>query len=177
MKVLLTAIIIVLSGITSSSIYIKKFTTLQGMEISLAQYQGKKILLVNIASASKYAAAQLPELEHLYKKYKDSLEVLAFPSNDFGNEPKINQDLQLLLQNTYHISFPVSVLMNVTDNNTSIHPLYQWLQRSTENGSSDVKVKKDFQKYLLAKDGTLLGIFSAATSPLDEAIVKAITSN
>jgi glutathione peroxidase len=162
-------------GIYTSSIYTRQYTNLQGTNISMAQYQGKKMLLVNIASQSEYAAVQLPQLQQLYNQYEDSLIVVAFPSNDFGNEPRTDAELKLLMQNTYHIGFPVSVKTTVKDSLASVHPVYKWLQDQTENGSINVKVKKDFQKYVVDKNGTIIGIFSSKTNPMDSAIIKTIT--
>jgi glutathione peroxidase len=176
MKLLITAIILTVTGVLTTSIYTKQFTTLNGTQVSLAQYQGKKMLLVNIASQSEYAAIQLPQLQQLYLQYKDSLEVIAFPSNDFGKEPKNNADLKLLLQNTYHISFPVSVLSTVKDSTAATtHPVYKWLQSQAENGSTNKKLIGDFQKYLIDKDGTILGVFSASTAPMSSGVINAIT--
>ncbi len=175
MKILMTIILFTLGALLTTSIYTKQFTTLNGTQVSMAQYQGKKILLVNIASASQYAATQLPQLEQLYLQYKDSLVVLAFPSNDFGNEARSNEELKLLLQNTYHTSFPVSVLTGVKDSTGNTHSIYQWLQRVSENGNMNVQVTKDFQKYLIDKDGNVMGVFAARTNPLDNTIINAIT--
>ena len=167
-------VLAILSSLFTSSIYTKKYTTLQGEQIAMAQYQGKKILLVNIASASPYAATQLPQLQQLYQQYKDSLVVIAFPTNDFGKEPQTDASLKLLLENTYHISFPVSVKTSVKDNSSNAHAVYKWLQTKNENGMMNMNVKTDFQKYLIDKDGTIMGVFSAQVKPSDSSIIKAI---
>lgn len=169
-----TLLLIACAGLLATSIYTKQFTTLSGTQVSMAQYEGKKILLVNIASGSSYAASQLPQLQQLYQQYHDSLEVIAFPSNDFGNEPLDDSTLQMLLQNTYNISFPVSVITGINDSAATVHPVYQWLQRATENGMMDAKVKSDFQKYLIDKNGNIMGIFSAETNPMDSTVVEAV---
>ncbi|MGG9962141.1 redoxin domain-containing protein [Ferruginibacter sp. SUN106] len=175
MKILTAIAILISSSLFTTSIYIKQFTTLNGTQVSMAQYQGKKILLVNIASNSEYAATQIPQLEQLYQQYKDSVVVVAFPSNDFGNESRNDADLKLLLQDTYHTNFPVSIRTGVKDSTGNTHAIYHWLQNQSENGNMNVKVKKDFQKYLIDKDGTIIGVFSAKTNPLDNTIINAIT--
>ena len=175
MKTFAAILLISLGGLFTTSIYTQQFTTLSGTPVSLSQYQGKKMLLVNIASGSEHAATQIPQLEQLYQQYKDSLVVIAFPSNDFGNESRNDADIKLLLQNTYHTSFPVSVSTGVKDSTANTHAIYHWLQNQSENGSMDTKVKKDFQKYLIDKNGTMLGVFSAKTNPMDNAIINAIT--
>lgn len=175
MKIAASIAAISISCLFVSSIYTKQFTALTGTNISMAQYQGKKILLVNIASGSEYAAVQLPQLQQLYQQYKDSLTIIAFPSNDFGKEPRTDAELKLLLQNTYHITFPVSVRTGVKDSTPNTHPIYQWLQSQNENGVMGMKLKTDFEKYLIDKDGTIIAVFGANTKPLDNAIINAIT--
>ena len=175
MKKIIAAVIIGISSLFTTSIYTNHYTALNGNEISLSQYQNKKMLLVNMASESALAAVQIPQLEQLYQQYKDSLVVIGFPSNDFGNEPRSDSDLKLLMQNTYHTTFPVSVKIGVKDSTANTHLLYKWLQNQSENGNSSAKVRKDFQKFLIEKNGTIIGIFSAKINPLDSIITKAIT--
>jgi glutathione peroxidase len=162
-------------GYFYTSIYSQHYTTLDGDEVYLSQYQGKKMLLVNLASESQYAAVQIPQLEQLYQLYKDSLVVIGFPSNDFGNEPRSNADIRLLMQNTYNSTFPISAKIGVKDSLITLHPLYRWLQHENENGTLNVKVRKDFQKYLVDSDGKIIGVFSAKVDPLDSTIINAIT--
>lgn len=164
----------ILCSLFTSSIYTKTYTTLNGEQAAMAQHQGKRILLVNIASSSPYAATQLPQLEQLYKQYKDSLMVIAFPTNDFGKEPLTDAELKMLLENTYHINFPVSVKTGVKDSTSGIHAVYKWLQDKNENGLTDMSVQTDFMKYLIDKDGSIMGVFSAQTKPSDSSIVKAL---
>jgi glutathione peroxidase len=175
MKLLTAITAISISSLFVSSIYTKKLTTLGGTQIVMAQYQGKRILIVNIASNSEYAAVQLPQLQQLYQQYKDSVVVLAFASNDFGKELRTDADLKQLLKNTYHISFPVSVRTGVKDSTATTHEVYRWLQNKSENGVMDMKVKTDFVKYLIDKDGTIMAVFDAKTKPLDNAVKNAIT--
>jgi glutathione peroxidase len=174
MKLFIAIAAISISSLFASSIYTKKLTTLGGTQIGIAQYQGKRILIVNIASNSEYAAVQLPQLQQLYQQYKDSVVVLAFPTNDFGKEPRTDAEIKQLFKNTYHISFPVSVRTGVKDSTTSTHEIYKWLQNQSENGMMNMKVKTDFVKYLIDKDGTIMGVFGAKTKPLDNAVINAI---
>jgi len=176
MKSLVTIIIIGIGTLFTSSIYSKQFTTLQGASIMLGHYQGKKMLLVNIASASEFAATQLPQLQQLQQQYQDSLVVIAFPSNDFGHEPLTDADILLMLQHTYHATFQVSVKSNIIDSiSATIHPVYTWLQNQSENGNMNRKVSSDFEKYLIDTDGSIIGVFSSATSPLDSSVINSIT--
>jgi len=174
MKMIGTFLAVCFFGIFSSSIYNQHFTALSGNEVYLSQYEGKKLLLVNIASESEYAAVQIPQLETLYQLYKDSLVVIGFFSNDYGHEPRNNTELKLLLQDTYHTTFPASQIMGVRDSTGHTHLLYQWLQMQSQNGNSNIKVKNDFQKYLISADGNIIGIFSARINPMDSTIRNAI---
>jgi glutathione peroxidase len=174
MKTLLSILFISMCSPFATSIYSKKFTTLNGAEIAVNQYQGKKILFVNIASNSPLATAQLPQLQQLYQKYKDSLEIVAFPSNDFGNETKSNEQLKLLLKYSYKIKFQVSQMVSVKDSSVNTHPIYKWLQNKAENGQANISFKDDFQKILIDKTGIIIGIFSASTKPTDKVLTDAV---
>jgi glutathione peroxidase len=174
MKIIVTIAAIGICSVLATSIYTKKFTTLSGTEVAVSQYQGKKILLVNIASNSPYAITQLPQLQQLYQTYKDSLVVVAFPSNNFGNEPKTNEQLRLLLKHSYKIKFPVSIIANVKDSIANPHPVYKWLHNKPENGITNISIKQDFQKILLDKSGIIIGIFSASTKPMDKVLTDAV---
>ncbi len=173
--VLISASLLSFRSQITYSIYTKHFTSLDGTEINLSQFQGKKMLLVNLASESPYAAVQIPQLEQLYQQYKDSLIVLGFFSNDFSNEPREDNMLKPLMQDTYHATFPTSVRVGVKDSSGNTHPIYTWLQNQSENGMMNVKVKNDFQKYLVEKDGTLIAVFAGKLNPLDPRIINAIT--
>jgi glutathione peroxidase len=143
----------------------------------MSQYQGKKILLVNIASESPEAAVQIPQLEQLYQQYKDSLVVIGFPSNDFGNEPRTNEELKMLMQLTYHAAFPMAARMGVKDSTGNTHPLYSWLQHKSANGVMDVHISKDFQKILIDNNGSVIGFFGSRVLPMSNTIQNAIKNN
>jgi glutathione peroxidase len=174
MKILITSLLISLTTLFVSSIYTKKFTTLNGTEIAVNEYQGKKILFVNIATGSPLATTQLQQLQQLYQTYKDSLEIIAFPTNDFGNETISNEQLKLLLKYSYKIKFPVSQKVSVKDSSVNTHPIYKWLQNKAENGQVNISIKNDFQKILIDKTGIIIGIFSASTKPLDKVLTDAV---
>lgn len=175
MKAFAAMAIISISSLFATSLYTKQYISNTGTQVNMFQYQGKKILLVNIASGSEHAAVQIPQLQQLYQLHKDSVVVIAFPSNDFGKETRTDAELKLLLQNTYHITFPVSLRTGIKDSTANTHPIYKWLQNQNENGVMGMKVKTDFEKYLIDKDGTIMAVFGANIKPLDNAIKNAIT--
>lgn len=152
-----------------SNIYDYQFTALNGQQINLSAYTGKKILLVNIASESEYAHVQIPQLELLQQLHESNLIIIGFSSNDFGNEPRTNAELSAFLNNTYAAHFLVSTLINVKLGTTNLHPLYNWLQDSNQNTSMSL-VSGDFHKYLFDEQGNMAGSFSGEINPMDTQI-------
>lgn len=177
MKTLIITSIIALAGLFTTSIYSYQYNDVAGNTVSMSQYQGKRILLVNIATESPEAAVQIPQLEELYQQHKDSLVVIGFPSTDFGNEPRSNEEIRLLMQHTYHAVFPVAARSGVKDSTGSTHPIYQWLQHKSANGTMDIHIIKDFQKILVDKNGSVIGFFGSKVLPMSSAIQNAIKNN
>lgn len=157
-----------------SSIYNYQVPAIDGGTIDFNNYRGKKIFLVNIATGSGYAS-QLPALEQLYQRHKDSMVVIGFPSNSFGNEPLTDGQIAHSLRNTYGITFPLAAKQVVIGD--SAHAVYKWLASKEENGVLRSRIRGDFQKYLLNRQGKLVGIFDTATAPLSERIQSAIHNN
>lgn len=139
--------------------------------IKFSDFKGKKILVVNTASGSQFAG-QYARLEQLYQQYKDSLVIIAFPSNDFNNEPGSEQDIQNSLRNSYSVHYLLAGKTSVTGTGQS--DLYKWLTTGTQNGAMTSTVQYDFQKYLVGSDGYLIGYFTGAMDPMDSAIQNAI---
>jgi glutathione peroxidase-family protein len=177
MKSLIVTAVLGISSLFTASIYSYQYTDVSGNSVSMSQYQGKKILLVNIGTESPEAAVQIPQLEQLYQQYKDSLVVIGFPSNDFGNEPRTTEEIKLLMQNTYHAVFPMAARTGVKDSTGNMHPVYSWLQHKTENGTMDIRISKDFQKILVDKDGSVIAFFGSRILPMSNTIQNAIRNN
>ena len=162
----------IFSSLLTISIYSLTITTAGGNTISLSQFQGKKILLVNIATNSP-RAGQLAKLEQLYQQHKDSLVVIAFPSNSFGNEPRGNVAIDSFCHNTYHVSFLVATKEAVSG--TGIQPVYQWLTTLGQNGVMNGTILGDFLKFLVDKNGNLVGVFAPSVDLMGSEIQNAIT--
>lgn len=145
-----------------------------GSGIDFDNFRNKKILLVNIATNSP-RAGQLGELQQLQEQYGDSLVIIGFPSNSFGNESRSNAEIVEFCQSQYEVSFFIAAKGAVKGSNAQA--VYQWLTRQSENGVADSEVKSDFQKYLIDRNGELLGIFSGSVSPLDNQLVSNITGS
>jgi len=156
------------------SIYSISATDINGGQINFSGFQGKKILIVNTASNGSYTS-QYAALEQLYQLYKDSLVVIAFPSNSFGNEPGSNAGIKDFVTGTYNTHFLLAAKADVTG--PSQIPIYQWLTQQSQNGMMNSVVQGDFQKYLVDKNGILIGVFSPMIGPMDSSIQNAITDN
>ena len=150
-----------------------KVKDIDGKEVDLHKYKGKKILVVNVASECGYTP-QYKELEWLYKNYKDSgLVILGFPCNDFGGqEPGDGKAIVSFCQKNYGVTFPI--MEKITVKGDACYPLYKWLQRQAENGVQDNDVKWNFNKFLISEDGSWSGYLPSKILPNDRIIIDFI---
>lgn len=154
-----------------SSFYSLQIQTSAGDTVSMNNLQGKKVLLVNIATGSD-KVGQLAELQQLQQRYADSLVVIAFPSNSFGKEAKSDTEIKAFCETNYNTSFIIAAKAPVTG--PTAQPVYDWLAKASENGVMNLPVGNDFQKILIGGNGTIQGIFSSKISPLHTNIIQAI---
>jgi glutathione peroxidase len=147
---------------TPVSVYDFKVKTIDGKETSLAQYKGKALLIVNTASQCGYTP-QYAGLEALYKKYKDKgLVVLAFPSNDFGEqEPGSNAEIKKFCELKYKTTFPLFEKIDVKGDSAA--PLYKYLTNLP--GKQGGAITWNFNKFLVAPDGTVVEHFDSEADP------------
>lgn len=147
---------------------------LAGNLVSLNQYAGKVVLVVNTASECGFTP-QYAELETLYNLYKDrGFVVLAFPSNDFGGqEPLKGAEIQQFCEKNYGVSFPVFQKISVKNGNDQ-HPLFQFLSSKKLNGKINSNPKWNFHKYLIDKEGHVQNYYYSTTSPTANRLKKAI---
>lgn len=169
----MTKILILAAALFQISIYTIHFNNNAGNDATLAPYSGKKMLIVNIASGSS-RAQQLAGLQQLYSQYHDSLEVIAFPSNSFGHEP-LNDSAILTFCAGYHITFTLAAKGQVAGG--SPQPVFSWLASSAQNGSIDAVPVGDFHKFLIDRNGNLIGSFAPNVQPTDSLLINAITEN
>jgi glutathione peroxidase len=155
------------------TIYDFKMKNIDEKEVSLSDYKGKVVLIVNVASLCGNTP-QYKDIEALYEKYKDKgLVVLGFPANNFmGQEPGSDEKIKAFCTKEYSVTFPMFSKISVKG--SDIHPLYKYLTEKTENGAIDAPVKWNFQKFLIGKDGKVLSSFAPKTSVNDPDVVKAI---
>jgi glutathione peroxidase len=151
--------------------YSLTYKPLTGPETAMSAYAGKKILLVNIANNSPLKS-QIFELEILQQEFRDSLVVIAFPSNSFGHEPKTNAALQSYFTDSLQVSYHVAQLSNVSGANLS--SVCNWLKDESQNGITSFNFTRDFQKVLIDKNGKIAGMFGSRLSPTDSLIKRAI---
>ena len=167
-------ILIAMSMIFQTSIYTHSITDVNGTSIPLSNFQGKKILLVNIATGSE-RVNQLAGLQQLHQQYHDSLVIIAFPSNSFGHEALSNAEIKTFCLSNYTTGFIIAQKNAVTG--SSLQSVYSWLGNANDNGASAITVVNDFQKILLDKYGDIIAIYAPTVSPTDAALQTAITSN
>ena len=151
-----------------NSVHDFTMATIDGKELSLSSFKGKKLLLVNVASRCGYTP-QYSELEELSKKYDDKLVVLGFPANNFGaQEPGSNEEIKSFCQKNYGVSFPMFAKISVTGKDQ--HPLYAFLSKKEQNGVVANAPNWNFCKYLVDENGKVLKFFPSAVKPLSKEI-------
>ena len=155
----------------NNSIYDLQISTIDGNVVNLSDFANKKILFVNTATNSQYVN-QYAALEQLQQQYQDSLVIIAFPSNSFGNEPENDTTIKDFVMNTYNVHFILAAKTSVKD--STISPLYQWLTQQSENGVLDNPVDGDFFKYLVNEEGRLIGVFDGSVDPLSDLVQSAL---
>ena len=140
-----------------------KAETLSGDLQSLSEYAGKVVLVVNTASQCGFTP-QFGGLERLWDRYADDgLVVLGFPCNQFGNqEPGDAEQIGDFCKANDGVTFPMFAKVDV--NGPDAHPLYQWL-RSERSGLLGDRVRWNFTKFLIGRDGTVLKRFGSTTKP------------
>lgn len=144
---------------------------INGNEIALSSYEGKVLLIVNVASFCGYTP-QYEGLEEIYQTYKNKgFEILAFPCNQFGQqEPGTNEEIQKFCSTKYSVTFKLFDKIEVNGKNRS--PLFERLTNCSATEQGDVKW--NFEKFLIAKDGSIVRRFRSKVEPTSEMITSAI---
>lgn len=152
-----------LMGNPPDNIYQFKVAGIDGQPINLADYKGKKILLVNTASKCGFTP-QYKELEELSKKYKDKLVVIGVPANNFGNqEPGDNEDIKAFCEKNFGVTFLLTEKMSVKGED--INPLFDYLTQ-VANPDFTGEIKWNFEKFLIDENGKLIHRFRSDVKPL-----------
>jgi glutathione peroxidase len=144
--------------------------SIDGKPVDLASYKGKVVLVVNVASRCGYTK-QYAGLQKLYDSHKDKgLVILGFPANDFGaQEPGNDEQIAEFCSTKYGVTFPMFSKITVKGGDKA--PLYKAL---TESADPKGEVAWNFEKFLIGKDGTVVGRFKSGVAPDSAELVKAI---
>lgn len=175
MKKMITLIALMAFSISlmaqSKSFYDFKVKDIDGNDVDLASFKGKKVLVVNTASKCGLTP-QYEDLQKLYEKYgSDNFVIIGFPANNFMNqEPGSNKEIKQFCSSEYSVTFPMMAKISVKGKD--IHPLYEWLTSEELNGVKDSKVKWNFQKYMINEEGQFVDVVFPKTLPTDEKIVS-----
>lgn len=155
----------------AESLYDIKLKDIDGKDTTLADYKGKVLLIVNVASKCGYTK-QYAGLEALHQKYKDKgFAVLGFPCNQFGGqEPGTNEEIKQFCSSKFNVTFPLFDKIEV--NGATRHPLYVALAGSDSPFPGDIKW--NFNKFLIGKDGKILKRYDSKVTPESEELTKAI---
>lgn len=148
-----------------SKIYDIKVTNAKNQEVSLGDYKGKALLIVNTASKCGFTP-QYEDLQKLYEEFHDKgLEILAFPCDQFAHqEPGDNAAIQEFCKINYGLTFPVFGKINVNGEET--HPLYKYL-KSKKSSILGSKIKWNFTKFIVDKSGNVVKRYAPTVKPLD----------
>jgi glutathione peroxidase len=150
-----------------------KMKSLGGKDVDLSKYQGKVVLIVNVASKCGNTP-QYEGLQALHEKYgKQGLVVLGVPANDFGKqEPGTNTDIAKFCKDNYGVTFDMLAKVHVKGDKKC--PLYQFLTSKETNPKFGGEVKWNFQKYLIGRNGEIVARFEHRVKPESEEVVKSI---
>lgn len=146
-----------------SKIYDFSAEKLEGGEQNFSEYTGKVLLIVNTASKCGFTP-QFEGLEKLYADYQEKgLVVVGFPCNQFGSQdPGSNDEIGAFCQRNYGVSFPMMAKIDVNGDHT--HPLYAYLKEEAK-GMLGKSIKWNFTKFLVGKDGNVIGRYASTTKP------------
>jgi glutathione peroxidase len=156
----------------SKTAYDYPLKDIKGNDLLLSKFKGKKILLVNTASACGLTP-QYKQLQELYENYKEKVEVIGLPCNDFGaQEPGSEEEITKFCEVNFGVTFPLTEKVKILGEHP--HPLYQFLMKKELNGYSDSEVKWNFQKYLIDENGDLISVIHPQTEPISEEVLNLI---
>lgn len=156
--------------LSAQSIHSFTVKSIDGKDIKMSSFKGKKILIVNTASKCGYTP-QYESLEKVYEQYKDKLVIIGFPCNQFGGqEPGSNEEIVEFCKKNYGVTFPLADKVDVKGTNTAA--IYQWLTQKSKNGVLDASISWNFNKFLLDENGKMIAYYPSNIKPDSEAILS-----
>ena len=145
------------------NVYEYSVKDISGQEISLSQYKGKVLLIVNVASKCGFTP-QYKGLEDLFEEYKGEVVILGFPCNQFGSqEPGNAEEIKNFCSLTYDVKFPLFDKIEVNGKNS--HPLYEFLKESKPGLLGTEAIKWNFTKFLVDKNGEVVKRYAPNDTP------------
>ena len=159
--------------VNASSVYDFTMKDIDGNDVKLDAFKGRVIMIVNTASKCGYTP-QYEGLEAIYKKYKDrGFVILGFPANNFmGQEPGTEKEIKEFCTLKYNVTFPMFSKISVAGRDQ--HPLYGFLTNKATNPEFGGEISWNFNKFLIGKDGKVVGRFATAVKPEDASVITAI---
>lgn len=153
----------------NASFYNLTVEDIDGGTIRMADYKGKYVLCVNVASKCGYTP-QYKDLQALYERYQDNLVIIGFPCNQFlGQEPGDNTEIKGFCEKNYGVTFPLTAKIDVKGKHQ--HPIYEWLTSQEVDGRSEHEVKWNFHKFLVNPEGKLIAVYPSKVKPLSPEIL------
>lgn len=158
---------------TMKNVYEFSVKKIDGTATTLAEYKGKVLLIVNVASRCGFTG-QYAGLEKIFETYKDrGLVVLGFPANDFlKQEPGSNKEIAEFCSTKFHVTFPMFEKIVVTGDDC--HPLYRYLTEKATDPEFSGKITWNFNKFLIGRDGQILARFGSRTTPEDKELLTVL---
>lgn len=145
------------------NVYEYSVKDINGQEVNLAQYKGKVLIIVNVASKCGFTP-QYQGLEELFEEYKGDVVVLGFPCNQFGQqEPGDANEIKNFCSLTYNVKFPLFEKIDV--NGANSHPLYEFLKTSKPGILGTEAIKWNFTKFLIDKNGEVVKRYAPNDKP------------
>lgn len=158
------------------SFYTLEATLNNGTILDFANFKNKKVMIVNTASDCGFTN-QYEGLQALYEKYKDKLEIIGFPANDFGEQEKGSDEaIGQFCKINYGVTFPLCKKA-IVKKKEGQHEVFQWLTDENKNGWNYVAPTWNFCKYLVDEEGNLTHFFEAAVEPMGKEITTALELN
>jgi glutathione peroxidase len=157
----------------ASSVYEFTMNSIDGQPMPLAKFEGKVMLIVNVASKCGFTP-QYEGLEAVYEKYKDQgLVIVGFPANNFmAQEPGTNEEIKTFCSTKYNVKFPLYSKISVKGDDKA--PLYQFLTDTSANPKTGGEIKWNFTKFLVDRNGKVIARFESPVKPESPEVTSAI---
>jgi glutathione peroxidase len=160
------------SAFAASNVYDFTMDSINGTPTPLANYKGKVMLVVNVASMCGYTY-QYEGLQALYAKYKDQgLVVTGFPSNSFEQEEGSNAEIGSFCKSKFGVTFPMFSKISVKGPDKA--PLYKFLTDKTANPKTGGEIPWNFTKFLVDRNGNVIARYESPTEPMSKEVVSAV---